>query len=292
MDGPEVLPMWFGPKGFSCQTKEIDLQPGGVWILDMIGPDGTVYPNRHRIVAHDRPHRIEYLLDGGGGPHDDAPIEVVVTMEAVPEGTRLTLHMTFPTAAHRNGAAEFGAEELGHETLEKLANVVESGGQNVINWRDAEEHESLDGDDYGGSYRILTPSMDERGRLGVNMSHLPPGRTGCPFHTHAIDDEVFYIISGSGVLRYGDSVTRVTEGDCISCPAGTGIAHQLYNDGEVDMVYLGIGANSPHEVCTYPDSGKVLVRSLGLVGKLTKTDYMADEPRPAKIRGLAEQLSQ
>ena len=124
---PELLPKWFGPKGFSCETKEIDLRPGGVSIFDMVGPDGTVYPNRHRILSHDRPHRIVYLLDGEGDPHDDAPVEVVVTMEAVPEGTRLELHMTFPSAARRKEAADFGAEALGHETLEKLAAVVEPG---------------------------------------------------------------------------------------------------------------------------------------------------------------------
>lgn len=122
---PDLLPRWFGPKGYSCHTKEIDLRPGGVWIFDMIGPDGTVYPNRHRILSHDRPHRIVYLLDDPGGPHDGAPVEVVVTMEPVPEGTRLELHMTFPTAAHRQEAADSGAEALGLETLEKLAAVVE-----------------------------------------------------------------------------------------------------------------------------------------------------------------------
>jgi uncharacterized protein YndB with AHSA1/START domain len=122
---PDLLPKWFGPKGFICRTKEIDLRPGGVWIFDMIGPDGTVYPNRHRILSHDRPHRIVYLLDSEGGPHDDAPVEVVVTMEAVPEGTRLMLQMTFPTAAQRKDAADFGAQELGQQTLGKLARVVE-----------------------------------------------------------------------------------------------------------------------------------------------------------------------
>ena len=94
----------------------------------MIGPDGTVYPNRHRIVSHDRPHRIVYLLDDPGGPNDGAPVEVVVTMREVPEGTRLELEMTFPDAARRNEAADFGAEPLGHQTLEKLAAVVEALG--------------------------------------------------------------------------------------------------------------------------------------------------------------------
>jgi uncharacterized cupin superfamily protein len=58
---------------------------------------------------------------------------------------------------------------------------------------------------------------------------LPPGRSGCPFHTHQREDEVFYVLSGRGVLRYGETIDDIGAGDCIACPAGTGIAHQLAN---------------------------------------------------------------
>ena len=36
--------------------------------------------------------------------------------------------------------------------------------------------------------------------------------------------------------------------------------------------------NDPDEVCTYPDSGKVYIRSLGLIGRLQGTEYLAGEP--------------
>jgi uncharacterized protein YndB with AHSA1/START domain len=45
---PEALPRWWGPDGFSCRTKRIDLRAGGEWVFDMIAPDGTVFPNHHR----------------------------------------------------------------------------------------------------------------------------------------------------------------------------------------------------------------------------------------------------
>ena len=38
---PEALPQWWGPDGFSCRTKRIDLRTGGEWVFDMIGPDGN-----------------------------------------------------------------------------------------------------------------------------------------------------------------------------------------------------------------------------------------------------------
>ena len=45
---PDTLPRWWGPDGFSCRTKRIDLRTGGEWVFDMIAPDGTVFPNHHR----------------------------------------------------------------------------------------------------------------------------------------------------------------------------------------------------------------------------------------------------
>ena len=152
----------------------------------------------------------------------------------------------------------------------------------IINMNDAEEHESLAGEFYGGFDKYLT-TMPRIGHLGVVRVRLPSGRAGCPFHTHQVDDEVFIILEGRGTLRYGEESFPIAAGDCISCAAGTGLAHQIANTGDSDLVYLAIGGDDPNEVCTYPDSGKVMVRSVKTVGKLTKTDYFADEPMPPKV---------
>ena len=45
-------------------------------------------------------------------------------------------------------------------------------------------------------------------------------------------------------------------------------------------MYLGIGPHDPHEVCGYPDSGKVLVRGMNAVGRLQNTAYIDGEPNP------------
>ena len=116
---PTILPQWFGPQGYACTTKEIDLRQGGLWRFDMIGPDGTVWPNRHRFTLH-RPHtRIEFLMDGD----DDSqpPMSVQVTMNAEAGGTRLTQTITLPSAEAKQNAIGFGADRLGQQTLGKLA---------------------------------------------------------------------------------------------------------------------------------------------------------------------------
>jgi uncharacterized cupin superfamily protein len=125
--------------------------------------------------------------------------------------------------------------------------------------------------------------MEQMGHLGVNLSRVPPGRTACPFHTHQREDEVFIVLEGRGILRYGDSRFDIGPGDCVSCEAGTGRAHQIGNTGNDDLVYLAIGYNDPDEVCTYPDSGKVMIRALGEIGRIESAEYGDGEPEPPKI---------
>ncbi len=161
----------------------------------------------------------------------------------------------------------------------------------ITNLADAPEETQMTGDHWGATWKVLTPGMRERGgTLGMVWQRLPPGRAACPFHTHQHEDEVFFILSGTGLLRYGEEIRRLRAGDCVSCPAGTGIAHQIANDSDEELVYLAIGPHDPDEVATYPDNGKVFVRRLKRVGYFEKADYMAGEPDVPKIFELAKEL--
>jgi uncharacterized protein YndB with AHSA1/START domain len=123
---PETLPKWWGPDGFSCQTKRIDLRRGGDWVFDMIGPDGTVFPNHHRYAEVRAEDRIGYaLLWGENGPkHADA----WASFDEADGATTVTLGMVFSTAAEFQTARGFGAVELGLQTLGKLARFVGAKG--------------------------------------------------------------------------------------------------------------------------------------------------------------------
>jgi uncharacterized cupin superfamily protein len=162
----------------------------------------------------------------------------------------------------------------------------------VVNVDEVEEVEHKSGEHWGGFDRCLTPSMRPRGgRLGVSQSRLPKGRSMCPFHYHQREDEVFFVLSGRGILRYGEDVRSLRAGDCVSCPAGTQKAHQIANPFDEDLVYLAIGPHDPDEVCVYPDNGKVMVRNLRAVGFLEKAPYLQGEPETPKIFELAERLT-
>ncbi|WP_428390853.1 cupin domain-containing protein [Lichenicoccus sp.] len=155
---------------------------------------------------------------------------------------------------------------------------------NIVNVENVAEIVVEDGEHWNSTYKPLTPAlMPSAGRLGVNLTRVPPGQSACPFHAHQIEDEVFFVMSGRGVFRYGEALREVRAGDCISCPAGLGTAHQLANPFDEDLLYLAIGMNDPNEVATYPDSGKIMVRSLGLVGRMQMADYYDGEPVPPRI---------
>lgn len=123
---PETLPQWWGPDGFSCRTRRIDLRAGGEWVFDMIGPDGTVYPNHHVYGEVRTQDRLCYtLLWGENGPrHADA----WASFEDQGGFTKVTLGMVFTSAAEFQTAKGFGAVELGLQTLGKLEGFIAARG--------------------------------------------------------------------------------------------------------------------------------------------------------------------
>jgi len=158
---------------------------------------------------------------------------------------------------------------------------------NVVNLDEIEETSRFMGEHWGANYKPLTAAMKAGGgKLGINWMRVPKGKSTCPFHAHALEDEAFFVLSGRGVLRYGDELRELRAGDCVSCPAGTKVAHQLANPFDEDFVYLAIGNSEPHEVAIYPDNGKLLSRSFDRIGHLKDAEYLDGEPSTPRIFDL------
>ncbi len=117
----EHLARWFGPKGFVTTTHELDVRVGGRWRFEMRAPDGTIFPNRVVFVELRAPERLVY--DHGADVDDDpGKFRVTVTFDVQRDGkTVVTLRNLLPTKADRQAKIDFGAVELGYQTLEKLA---------------------------------------------------------------------------------------------------------------------------------------------------------------------------
>lgn|SRR5688572_12906237 len=117
----EHLARWFGPKGFTLTTLEIDVRVGGRWRFVFHGPDGTDYDNRMVFLEVKRPERLVFEH---GHDRDDDPgrFRTTITFDEQSNGkTVLTLRQLHPTKAQRDQKIAFGAVELGLQTLDKLA---------------------------------------------------------------------------------------------------------------------------------------------------------------------------
>ncbi len=125
--------------------------------------------------------------------------------------------------------------------------------------------------------------------LGYSYDEVPPGKRSCPFHSHLAEEEMFYIVKGSGTLRYGDESRKIRAGDIICCPTGgPETAHQIINDSDGTLAYLSISTMMPAEVCEYPDSKKIGAFGGGLRHMTNRThalDYWTDEVAAHHITG-------
>jgi uncharacterized protein YndB with AHSA1/START domain len=123
---PEHLARWWGPRGFTTTTHEMDFRPGGVWRLTMLGPDGVEYPNKIVYDEIVRPERIVYSNRGG---QDGVPAQFQSTVTFVAAGpkTQLTMRLVFPSTEARDAVVtKYGAVEGGKQTLERLAEHLSS----------------------------------------------------------------------------------------------------------------------------------------------------------------------
>lgn len=106
-------------------------------------------------------------------------------------------------------------------------------------------------------YGVIADKIGAK-RLGYNLTITPPGKRACPFHNHHVNEEMFMILEGEGLLRFGDQEYPLRQHDIIACPPGKrDVAHQIINTGKEDLKYLALSTMDRHEIAEFPDSDKV-----------------------------------
>jgi uncharacterized cupin superfamily protein len=94
-------------------------------------------------------------------------------------------------------------------------------------------------------------------QLGYNITAVPPGKRAFPRHSHRVNEEMFFVLQGSGEIRIGDQTYALRAGDVVACPpGGAETAHQIANTGTEELRYLAVSTQRAPEICEYPDSGK------------------------------------
>lgn len=97
---PEVLTRWFGPKGVSTESAEVDLTIGGRYRFTMKEPNGNIVKIGGEFRKIDPPKKLVYtwvLDEQGCGGSDGQYAETLVTIEFQDQGptTRLILTHEF-----------------------------------------------------------------------------------------------------------------------------------------------------------------------------------------------------
>ena len=105
----------------------------------------------------------------------------------------------------------------------------------------------------------------------VALYEIPPGKAAYPYHYHAQNEECFYILSGSGILKTPAGEKPACAGEFLFFPAGAHGAHKLTNTGDADLVYLDYDVMHDVDVAFYPDSGKIGVWGMG-INQVYKTE--------------------
>jgi uncharacterized cupin superfamily protein len=111
---------------------------------------------------------------------------------------------------------------------------------------------------------------------GIQHVEVAPGKYSTAQHCHSVEEEIFVILGGEGVVVLGEEETAVRPGHVIARPAGTGVAH-VFRAGAGGLTYLAYGMRDPGDICFYPRSNKIAIRGLGLVARLERLDYWDGE---------------
>jgi uncharacterized cupin superfamily protein len=153
-------------------------------------------------------------------------------------------------------------------------------GKRVVNLDELKLERFVKGDKFASDSVRIGPLVGAKD-VGYSYGVVPPGKSSCPFHSHRGEEEMFYVVRGSGTLRYGDETRKIRAGDIVCCPTGgPDTAHQIVNDSDAELAYLSISTMMPVEVCEYPDSKKIGAFAEGL-RHMTRhehhVDYWTDE---------------
>ncbi len=111
--------------------------------------------------------------------------------------------------------------------------VIEGG--DVNHYPDSEEMLSISAS-YSNPFNLM--------RIGVHHERLPPGRRLCWPHTEADEEEFVFVIEGTPDLWLDGHVKRLSPGDGVAFPAGSGLAHTFMNNTEADVRMLVVGEAS------------------------------------------------
>lgn len=137
--------------------------------------------------------------------------------------------------------------------------------KNSISPQHKAEHESYE----YTKYEVTKEGEDKH--CHICFYEIPPLKANYPYHYHINNEEVFYIISGTGILETPDGNKPISAGDVIVCPPSEKAAHRIINSSETELlIYLDCDTANYPDIAYYPHSNKVGIFATGIPNKFYK----------------------
>jgi len=130
----------------------------------------------------------------------------------------------------------------------------------VVHWDDVEARDR-DVGPMAGRWRALgaaAGSVD----VGLNRIEVPEGRLSTPVHTHRGEEEIFFVLGGSGLLWQDGVTCELAPGDVVVHAAG-GPAHTLIG-GAGGLDVLAFGPRLGPETAYLPRAGVAFLGGRGV----------------------------
>ncbi|QLG26726.1 SRPBCC domain-containing protein [Halorarum halophilum] len=121
---PADIAVWAPPDGFRADVQEVEPEEGGSFRVENVGETEEMEQYSHTFQGTyqelKRGEKIVWTEDSGEG---EDPSMVTVTLDAVPDGTEVTLRLD---GIPQDVAEKYGVAEAKERSLEKLADQVEN----------------------------------------------------------------------------------------------------------------------------------------------------------------------
>jgi uncharacterized cupin superfamily protein len=89
--------------------------------------------------------------------------------------------------------------------------------------------------------------------VGLNRIRIEPGRRPTPAHEHGAEEEIFYVLAGSGLSWRAGETHEVRAGDCLVYRPDAGAHTVIGGDAPLDV--LAFGERRPAELAHLPRAG-------------------------------------
>jgi uncharacterized cupin superfamily protein len=101
--------------------------------------------------------------------------------------------------------------------------------------------------------RVFAREVDDV--LSASLHELLPASPGDRLHMHYGIEEMFFVISGTPILRNGQTEEQLAPGDVVHCPEGPDGLHTFTNPTSQPARILAVSSRRFPEVLVYPEDG-------------------------------------